>query len=79
MNAMAPKTKAKKARVAGVQAIQKPPKSGWVQEKPASSCALPTLPQPACACASAADGRTVAARARRRAHHTRPRAKPLAM
>ena len=32
MSAMAPKTK---VRVAGVQAIQKPPTSGWVQEKPA--------------------------------------------
>ena len=41
--AIARKMKAKKASVAGVQAIQKPPKSGWVQEKLFSCCA--TWPQ----------------------------------
>ena len=70
--------KTKKASVAGVQAIQKPSKSGWVQEKPFGSC-LPRLPQPALAWAWASAGARRASEEGERAHHTRPRAKPLAM
>ena len=49
MAAMKPKMNKKKASVALVQAIQKPPKIGSVHhldQVKTSSCGLPTLPQP---------------------------------
>ena len=77
ISAMQPKTKAKKASVAGVQAIQKPPKSGWVQEKPCGSC-LPTLPQPALAWARPRRARAARGRGASRARiYTRPQGEAL--
>jgi len=62
ISAMQAKMKAKKAIVAGVQAIQKPLKRGWVQEKALPAGSLLRLPQPACCARAATGARSVAAR-----------------